>query len=124
VQGDGGAITIAPTDGEINIAPDGMISSVVNGVGNQLGKIKVVAFADDAALTKRGSSLYSTGQTPTTPPVVNLRQGALEASNVQPVIEISKMLEVQRAYEATANLSKSQEDMMRQAIDRLGQVPN
>jgi flagellar basal-body rod protein FlgF len=84
----------------------------------------VVAFADDTALTKRGSSLYSTGQTPTTPPVVNIRQGALEASNVQPVIEISKMLEVQRAYEATANLSKSQEDMMRQAIDRLGQVPN
>jgi len=124
VQGDGGAITIAPTDGEINIAPDGMISSVVNGVGNQLGKIKVVDFADNSLLTKRGSSLYSTGQTPVTPPVVNIRQGALEASNVQPVIEISKMLEVQRAYEATANLSKSQEDMMRQAIERLGQVPN
>ena len=124
VQGDGGAITIAPTDGEVNIAPDGMISSVVNGVGNQLGKIKVVSFADDTLMTKRGSSLYSTGQTPNTPPTVNIRQGALEASNVQPVIEISKMLEVQRAYEATANLSKSEEDMMRQAIDRLGQVPN
>jgi flagellar basal-body rod protein FlgF len=124
VQGDGGAITIAPTDGDINIAPDGMISSVVNGVGNQLGKIKVVDFADDTLLTKQGSSLYSTGQTPNTPATVNLRQGALEASNVQPVIEISKMLEVQRAYEATANLSKSEEDMMRQAIDRLGQVPN
>ena len=124
VQGDGGAITIAPTDGEINIAPDGMISSVVNGVGNQLGKIKVVDFADDTLLTKQGSSLYSTGQTPNTPATVNIRQGALEASNVQPVIEISKMLEVQRAYEATANLSKSEEDMMRQAIDRLGQVPN
>jgi len=56
--------------------------------------------------------------------VVNLRQGALEASNVQPVIEISHMIEVMRAYEATANLSKSQEDMMRQAIERLGQTPN
>jgi flagellar basal-body rod protein FlgF len=124
VQGDGGAITIAPTDGDVNIAPDGMISSVVHGVGNQLGKIKVVDFADNSALTRQGSNLYSTGQTPNTPAAVNLRQGALEASNVQPVIEISKMLEVQRAYEATANLSKSQEDMMRQAIDRLGQVPN
>ena len=124
VQGDGGAITIAPTDGDINIAPDGMISSVVNGVGNQLGKIKVVDFADDTLLTKRGSSLYSTGQTPVTPPVVTIRQGSLEASNVQPVIEISKMLEVMRAYEATANLSKSEEDMMRQAIERLGQVPS
>jgi flagellar basal-body rod protein FlgF len=124
VQGDGGAITIAPTDGDINIAPDGMISSVVRGVGNQLGKIKVVDFADDSLLTKQGSSLYSTGQTPNTPATVNIRQGALEASNVQPVIEISKMLEVQRAYEATANLSKSEEDMMSQAIQQLGQVPN
>ena len=36
VQGDGGTITITPNDGDINIAPDGTISSVVNGVGNQL----------------------------------------------------------------------------------------
>ncbi len=124
VQGDGGALTITPTDGDINIAPDGTISSVVNGVGNQLGKLKVVDFADDAQLVKQGAGLYSTGQTPTAPAVVNIRQGALEASNVQPVLEISHMIEVMRAYEATANLSKSQEDMMRQAIDKLGQVPN
>jgi hypothetical protein len=31
---------------------------------------------------------------------------------------------VMRAYEATANLSKSQEDMMRQAIEKLGQMPS
>jgi flagellar basal-body rod protein FlgF len=48
----------------------------------------------------------------------------LESSNVQPVIEISHMIEVMRAYEATANLSKSQEDMMRQAIEKLGQMPS
>jgi len=124
VQGDGGAITIAPTDGDINIAPDGTISSVVRGVGNQLGKVKVVDFANDSALTKQGGNLYSTSQTPTTATKATMRQGALEASNVQPVIEISKMIEVMRAYEATATLSKSQEDLMRQAIDKLGQTPN
>jgi flagellar basal-body rod protein FlgF len=124
VQGDGGAITIAPTDGDINIAPDGTISSVVRGVGNQLGKVKVVDFANDAALTKQGGNLYSTSQTPTTATKATMRQGALEASNVQPVIEISKMIEVMRAYEATATLSKSQEDLMRQAIQTLGQTPN
>ena len=105
VQGDGGAITIAPTDGDINIGPDGTISSVVRGIGNQLGKLKVVDFANDAALVKEGSNLYSTSQIPTTQAKISLRQGALEASNVQPVIEISKMIEVMRAYEATATLS-------------------
>ena len=83
----------------------------------------MVDFADDSALTKQGANLYSTGQTPNTPATVNIRQGALEASNVQPVIEISHMIEVMRAYEATATLSKSQEDLMRQAIDKLGQMP-
>ena len=48
----------------------------------------------------------------------------LEGSNVQPVIEISKMIEVMRSYEATATLSQSQEDLMRQAIDKLGAMPN
>jgi flagellar basal-body rod protein FlgF len=86
--------------------------------------LKVVEFADPSALTKQGANLYASDQTPTTPATVNLRQGALEASNVQPVIEISHMIEVMRAYEATATLAKSQEDMMRQAIERLGQVPN
>jgi flagellar basal-body rod protein FlgF len=124
VQGDGGAITITPNDGDIHIAPDGTISSVVRGVGNQIGKLKVVDFADSSALTKQGANLYSTGQTPTTPATVSLQQGALEASNVQPVIEISHMIEVMRAYEATATLSKSQEDLMRQAIDKLGQTPS
>jgi flagellar basal-body rod protein FlgF len=123
VQGDGGAITITPNDGEINIAADGTISSVVNGVGNQLAKLKVTDFDDTRAMTKEGANLYSTTQTGKTPDIVTMRQGALEASNVQPVVEISHMIEVMRAYEATATLSKSQEDMMRQAIDRLGQMP-
>jgi flagellar basal-body rod protein FlgF len=124
VQGDGGPITITPNDGDINIAPDGTISSVVRGVGNQLAKLKIVDFADPKAMTKQGATLLSSEDAPISPGKVNLRQGALEASNVQPVIEISHMIEVMRAYEATATMSKSQEDTMRQAIDKLGQMPS
>ena len=124
VQGDGGAITITPSDGEISISPDGTISSVVHGVGNQLGKMKVVDFADTSAMTKTGANLYDTSQAATTPANVNIRQGFLESSNVQPVIEISHMIEVMRAYEATATLSKSHEDLMTSAIDKLGSTPN
>ncbi len=53
-----------------------------------------------------------------------IKQGALESSNVQPVLEISHMIEVMRAYQATASLSQSQEDLTRQAIDKLGAMPN
>jgi flagellar basal-body rod protein FlgF len=123
VQGDGGAITITPDAGDINIGTDGTISSVVNGNINQLGKLQVMDFANDSALTKQGSNLYSTTQA-ATPGTASVQQGMLESSNVQPVIEISHMIEVMRSYEATATLSSSQEDLMRQAIDKLGEMPN
>jgi len=122
VMGDGGAITVNPADGEIHIARDGTISSVVNGALNQLGKLRLAGFADEALLVKEGANLYSTTQAATAA-AGTIQQGALEGSNVQPVVEISKMIEVMRAYEATATLSKSQQDLSRQAIAKLGAMP-
>lgn len=119
VVGEGGPITITPDDGDIHIAADGTVS----GKQGQLGKLKLVDFANLSALKKEGDSLYSTAQTPT--PVENpqIQQGMIESSNVQPVVEMSHMLEVMRSYQATASLSQSQEDLMRRAIDKLGSMP-
>jgi flagellar basal-body rod protein FlgF len=82
----------------------------------------VVDFADDAALAKQGSNLYSTAQA-ATPATAKVQQGMLEGSNVQPVIEITHMIDVTRAYQMTATLSSSQEALMRQAISQLGAMP-
>lgn len=120
LQGDGGAITITPDDGDIAIAPDGTLS----GKTGQLAKVRIVDFADAATgMTKEGGNLYSTDQTPIVPTGTTLKQRMLESSNVQPVIEISRMIEVMRSYEATATLSKSHEDLKRQAIEKLGRMP-
>jgi flagellar basal-body rod protein FlgF len=124
VQGDGGAITITPDDGDIHIAADGTVSSIINGQPNQIGKLKIVEFSNQQSLIKEGDSLYSTSQTANDATASTVKQGMLESSNVKPVIEISHMIEVMRSYEATATLNKSQEDMMSQAIDKLGQMPN
>ena len=124
LQGDSGAITITPDDQNIKIGQDGTISSIVNGISNQIGKLQVSDFADDSALTKQGDNLYSTSQSSTVATDSVIRQGALESSNVQPVLEISHMIEVMRAYQATASLSQSQSDLNRQAIDKLGAMPN
>ena len=118
LQGDGGEIAITSDDGDIHIGTDGTIT----GAKGQLGKVQLVNFADERALTKQGASLYTTTQQPQTVAQPNIEQGALESSNVQPVVEISNMLEVMRAYQATASLNQSQEDMMRQAIDKLGTI--
>jgi len=122
VQGDGGPIVINPADGEVHIAKDGTISSVVNGALTQLGRIRLAGFADEALMIKQGANLYSTEQAAGVA-TGTIQQGALEGSNVQPVVEISKMIEVMRAYEATATLSKAQQDLSRQAIAKLGAMP-
>ena len=124
VQGDGGAITITPTDGQINVGPDGIISSILNGASNQIGKLQVVDFANERALVKQGANLYSTTQTATPAADATIAQGMVEGSNVSPVIEISHMVEVMRAYQMTATLTNSEEELMRQAIDKLGSTPN
>lgn len=120
LQGDGGAITITPDDGDIQVGADGVIS----GKTGQIGKLRVVEFADNRTLTKQGANLYSTDQAPVTAAKATIGQGMLESSNVQPVLEISHMIEVMRAYQATASLSQSKEDLTRQAISKLGQMPN
>ena len=121
VQGDGGPITITPDDGEVHIAADGTIS----GKNGQIGRVRVVDFANPRALQKEGNSLYNAnGQTTASADNFQLQSGMIETSNVEPVVEISHMIEVMRAYEATATLTQSQEDLMRQAIDKLGSMPN
>jgi len=119
VQGDGGAITITPDDGDVHIAQDGTVS----GKNGQIGRIRVVDFANPRALTKEGASLYAAGgQSPASADGFTLQSGMLETSNVEPVIEISHMIEVMRAYQATATMTQTQEDLMRQAIDKLGSL--
>lgn len=118
VQGQGGDISVSANDGDISIAPDGTVS----GLNGQIGQLSIVDFADDRALVKQGDSMYSTTQTAQTATDATVQQGAIEGSNVQPVIEMSNMIEVMRSYQATMNLAQSQSDLIRQAIDKLATV--
>ena len=120
VQGDGGAITITPNDGDIHIAADGTVS----GKNGQIAKIQVVNFANERTLLKEGSSLYSTTQTPNPATGTAISQGMLESSNVEPVVEISHMMEIMRAYQATASLTQQQESLLSQVIEKLGAPVN
>jgi len=118
LQGDGGEISVTSDDGDIHVSQDG----TVTGAKGQLGKVQLVNFDNERALQKQGESLYTTTQQAKPVDQPNIEQGAIEQSNVRPVVEISNMLEVMRAYQATASLTESQETLMRQAIDKLGQV--
>jgi flagellar basal-body rod protein FlgF len=122
VETQGGPLSITPQDGDVTVAGDGTVSATINGTQTQLGKLKVVDFAQDTALQKEGDSLYSTTQSANPATNVKVIQGMLESSNVQPVVEISNMIEIMRSYQATTNLSETQHSQEMASIDKLAQT--
>ena len=51
---------------------------------------------------------------------MRLVQGALEGSNVQPVLEMTTMLATVRAFEGAQRLLDTEHELERQAIERAG----
>jgi len=87
---------IAPGEKDIMVAPSGEISTE-NGV---IGKLKVVAFADKQKLQKVSDSMFENvaGNTMSTANV-RINQGVVENSNVNGIVEMTRMINLQRNYE-------------------------
>ena len=116
----GGEIVIDGEKGQVSIGADGSMSQ-----GNErVGKVGMFSFTNPGALEKAGDNLYrnTSNLTAEKAEKANLRQGYLESSNVKPVLEITRMVEVSRAYEQTAKMMDSEADLSRRAVDRLGRV--
>jgi flagellar basal-body rod protein FlgF len=120
VLSDAGPLTFAQTETGLTIGPDGAISTSEG----QRGRLRVVRIDDIGSLEKVGSSTYRTDAEPTPiTPETRVVQGAIERSNVKPITEIGRMVEVTRAYESLASLLDRQDDVRRSAIERLAEVP-
>lgn len=116
VLDDGGAALALPLDaGPITIAPDGTVSSP----GAVIGKLQPVTFADEQRLEPLGSGLYRTDQVPLPAPETRLVQGALEGSNVRPIVEMVEMMSTLRAYQGTQRLLETDHDLHRRAIEHM-----
>ncbi len=126
VLGTGGPIVFQPTDHDVNIAPDGNVT-VVEGDGRTdsiRGKLRLVSFADAQKLLKEGLNLYSAGEGAAQPDTKSvLRQGFIEKSNVNGVAEMSRMIEVTRAYAQISTILQQQSDLHKNAIQQLADVP-
>jgi flagellar basal-body rod protein FlgF len=127
VLGNSGPIVFQPTDKEISIATDGYIT-VREGnsrTDTVRGKLRVVSFAQPQRLVKEGSNLYSAGEGASALPdtVSQVRQGFIEKSNVNSVAEMSRMIEVTRAYTQISAMLQQQGDLRKSAIEKLADVP-
>lgn len=109
----GNPIVLAAEDRQVSIGPDGTLS----GRAGPIARLGTVTFADDGALERVGDNLYRTDQAQV-PGTARLIQGALEGSNVRPVLEMTTMLETVRAFEGVQRLLDTQHEIERQTIER------
>jgi flagellar basal-body rod protein FlgF len=127
VVGQNGPIVFQPSDREISIGIDGLISvrEGQNTIDAQRGKLKLASFVQPQRLQKDGTSTYMApaGVTPQAPTNAKVTQGAVEKSNVQSVMEMTRMVQITRAYTETAQILQNQSDMRRSAIEKLADVP-
>ena len=126
VLGTSGPIVFQPTDHDINITPDGTIT-VLEGASRTdsvRGKLRLASFADAQKLLKEGANLYAAGEGSAQPDIQSqVRQGFIEKSNVNAVAEMSRMIEVTRAYTQIATLLQQESDLHKSAIEKLADVP-
>lgn len=113
---EGGAPVFVPPDAtQVALSQDGTLSTA----GEPLAKIGLWQPSDPLSLQHQAGTLFSANAIePASGGVI--RQGYLEDSNVQPLQEIARMIEVQRAYELGQSFMDQEDKRMRGVIDTLG----
>jgi flagellar basal-body rod protein FlgG len=116
-------ITVPEGTTNITIGNDGTVSATVPGQAEatQIGQIQVASFANAAGLQATGDNyLTETAASGAANLGVagedgrgRIRQGMLEASNVNVVAELVDMIETQRAYEVNSKMIQATDDMLK-----------
>lgn len=108
----GQPIVIPPGTRDVTIAPDGTVSADTEVVGS----VGVVRFDDQRAMKREGNNLYTTDAVGTPDDRTRVLQGMLEESNVNAVEEITRMIEVHRAYASNQRVLQDEHDRIRRAV--------
>lgn len=119
---DGTAIVVPPFIDNVNIGPDGTILGMTkDGSAIPLGQLNLVRPASLEDLQKLGTSLYkSNGPVLPADNAVQLRQGFLEASAVNPIDETVQMIEASRAFETNINMIRFQDETLSRLLQSMG----
>jgi flagellar basal-body rod protein FlgG len=113
------------------VVPDNAVEVIVNKSGQvfarfadqqelqELGQLTLSNFSNEAGLEPMGDNLFI--ETPASGPAIigvpgdpgfaTVEQGYLEASNVDPVKEITELISAQRAYEMNSKVIKTADEM-------------
>lgn len=108
----GAPIFIPPDASDLAVAADGTLSTQ----GRPIGQIGLVMPADPQAMVREDGVMFRADDG--FEPAENGRvlQGFLEASNVDPIGQIARMIEVQRAYELGQKFLEQEDERIRSAV--------
>ncbi len=115
------ALVVPNNTTAITVSQTGLVSATIGGQTNpqQIGQLTLASFVNEAGMMALGNNLFQptaasgpavTG-VPGDPGIGQISQGYLEASNVDPVSEISTMIQAQRAYEMNSKVVEAASSM-------------
>ena len=115
----GAPLQLDPRGGPPVIARDGMITQN----GAQVGAVGLFQMTPGTNLTRASTS----GVVPDRAPLpvvefgdVSVLQGFVEGSNVNPILEITRLIDVQRTFENAAKMVETNEASLNDAVTQLG----
>ncbi len=112
----GGSIVIPPQASSITATKDGTIFAD----GQAVGRLGIVT-ADQAFMVREGNNAFRAENGYETVQNAQVLQHALEGSNVSPVTELARLIEVQRMYESSKQFSDGESERIKQTIRTLSQ---
>jgi flagellar basal-body rod protein FlgF len=115
LDGGGAPIFVPPDAKGVAVAADGTMSAD----GQPIAQVGLWQPADPLSLRHQSGTLFSVSDLEPAEGATVL-QGMLEDSNVEPVSEIARMIEVQRAYELGQKFLDAEDERVRGVISTLG----
>lgn len=138
VQGENGEIRInqnnfqIDNEGNVYVNADYKPEDFVDKAGNEwknltkIDRLKIVDFPERRYLVKEGHSLYKTTDFSGDARIIGQQdrpkvyQGFLEKSNVDPVVEMTRMIEINRLYEANQRVIQTGDETLQRAVNQVG----
>lgn len=111
----GTPVVLGPNDTRVEVRGDGTVHSQ-NG---PVGQLRVVRFADPQKLRAEGARLYSSDEPAIPAERPGVVQGAVEGSNVKPVLEITNLTAQMREFQFASQFVEREGERLSSAVERI-----
>ncbi|WP_227269041.1 flagellar hook-basal body complex protein [Roseobacter weihaiensis] len=113
----GAPVFIPPGVSDLAVAADGTISSE----GNPVGQMGLVQPLDPQSIIREDGVMFRADDGYEPAEQGRILQRFVESSNVNPILQLTRMIEVQRAYELGASFLEAEDERVRQAMRAISQ---